>query len=609
MKIGFVGLRGFTRDSNLIDLNGITLLTGKNSSGKSSFLKLFRLLFSSFSKIRTIDDLFDIEVDIASDEFGGKEKIASIIVEKNPKIIFNVKYEFFRGTHEIHIGLEILDYVIRVSQIEFYDQKGIKNKKPFGIWKNKSNSFNLFELRNLYLENIKAYNICEEYRFALSEKDHDSELLNEIVKKYNLEVLNFLLSDHIGPYEDDALLWEHEEFGTSDFEKTPFKSITRTQGNTTEKIIFEEDIASFQLTSSIFNDLLIALDIKDDFLEYVNGQKLDNPKFNGFIFIKKIYDLLLTNYIVSTNDFEWRTIPGCLNLWLEGEFHEDIEGFLNEPYSERLIGGLIYVYAHYFNPLIKITSHILQSSAVRQIRHFGEFQSLSNIRYQPTRSFNIYNQTNTFSNFIKNWKITDEKTRIKRLLFLKRYLIEFEIAEDIKIILQDNIGFIHLLKNKQTFAVIDEGSGVSNILSVALCLSEAIVLDTDEKSILVNQTNTKFIILEEPESNLHPSLQSKLAEIISEIYRLTNANLIIETHSEYLIRKLQYLVATKKVDQSKISINYFNMALKKKQQFIQTKLINIDSNGTLTDEFGPGFYDEANNLSIDLFLLTNSQNN
>ena len=51
------------------------------------------------------------------------------------------------------------------------------------------------------------------------------------------------------------------------------------------------------------------------------------------------------------------------------------------------------------------------------------------------------------------------------------------------------------------------------------------------------------------------------------------------------------------------------MEQKKKQQYIQTKLINIDSNGTLTDEFGPGFYDEANNLSIDLFLLNNSQNN
>lgn len=612
MKIGFVGLRGFTKDSNLIDLNGITLLTGKNSSGKSSFLKLFKLLFASFSKIKTLDDLFHIKVDIASDEFGGKEKIASLILEKNPKIVFSTKYEFYKGfdgDHEVHIYLNISDYSIEVSHIEFFDQKGLKLKKPFGIWKHKSNTFNLLELRTLYLENVSDYNLCEEYRFALSEKDDDSKLLNEILKKYELDELDSLLVDHIGPYDDDAILWRHNELDTSNLNNTPFKEINRTQGYTTEKIYFEEDIASFQLTRKNYEDFINASDFKDEYLDFIRFQKKEDPKVDEFKFIKKIYDFLLSKYTVPTNDFEWKTIPSLFDLWDEREFHENLDEFLNEDYSDRLISGLIYGYAHYFNPLIKITSHILQSSIVKQIRQFGEFYSLSNIRYQPTRSFNIYNQSNAFSNFIKNWKITDEKTQVQRISFLKRYLVEFEIADDIKIILQDNIGFIHLLKNNQTFAVIDEGSGVSNILSVALCLSEAIELNSNKDSIWVNPNNTKFIILEEPESNLHPSLQSKLANLISEIYSLTNVNLIIETHSEYLIRKLQYLVATKKVDQSKISINYFSMEQKKKQQYIQTKLINIDSNGTLTDEFGPGFYDEANNLSIDLFLLNNSQNN
>lgn len=609
MKIGFVGLRGFTKDSNLIDLNGITLLTGKNSSGKSSFLKLFRLLFSSFSKIRTLDDLFDIEVDIASDEFGGKEKIASVIIENNPKIVFNLKFEFFRGVHEIHIGLDILDYVIKVSQIEFYDRNSIKQNKPFGIWKNKTIAFNLFELRKLYIENVSIYNLCEEYRFALSEKDHIPILLDEILKNFELKELDSILEDHIGPYDDDAILWNHEDYDTSDFNNTPFREVNRKQGYTTEKILFEEDIASFQFTRQDYDAILNAGEFKVDFLNFIELQKNGNQKFDGFKFIKKVYEILLTKYTVSTSNFEWSTIPGSINLWRERETQESIDEFLNEHYSESFLRLMIYSLTHYFNPLVKITSHILQASAVRQIRHFGEFKSLSNIRYQPTRSFNIYNQSNTFSNFIKNWKITDKKTQIKRISFLKRYLVDLEIADDIKIILQDNIGFIHLIKNKQTFAVIDEGSGVSNVLSVALCLSEAIVLDPDDNSILVNKPNTKYIILEEPESNLHPSLQSKLANLISEIYSLTNVNLIIESHSEYLIRKLQYLVATKKVDQSKISINYFSMALQKKQQYIQTKLINIESNGSLTDEFGPGFYDEANNLSIDLFLLTNSQNN
>lgn len=605
MKIGFVGLRGFTKDSNLIDLNGITLLTGKNSSGKSSFLKLFRLLFSSFSKIKAMDDLFDIEVDIASDEFGGKEKIASLIIENNPKIVFNLKLEFFRGEHEIHIGLDILDYVIKVRQIEFFDQIGIKQNKPFGIWKNKSPIFNLFDLRRLYLENVHLYNICEDYRFALSEKKDDPKWIEEIVRKYDQAYLEKIISDHIDPQENNSVLWRTSfDFNIPDENYIPFNEIETTQGYTTEKNKYEEDIPTFQMSRMIFNQVLNNYEEKSAFLDFAKHQKLKNPNFNEYNFIKRIYNSIMTEYIVSSKDYEWEIFPGAMFLWSERQTKDEIDDFLNQDFSESLIRRLIKSFSHYFNPLTKITCEILQSTIVMKIRHFGEFQSLSNIRYQPTRSFNIYNQSNTFSNFIKNWKITDKKTRVHRISFLKRYLKEFEIADDIHIILQDNIGFIHLIKNHQTFAIIDEGSGISNMLSVALCLSEAIMLDKEKYN-----ENEKFIILEEPESNLHPSLQSKLANLISEIYGLTNVNLIIETHSEYLIRKLQYLVATKKVDQSKISINYFSMELKKKQQYIQSKLINIDSNGTLTDEFGPGFYDEANNLSIDLFLLNNSQNN
>lgn len=610
MKIGFVGLRGFTKDSNLIDLNGITLLTGKNSSGKSSFLKLFRLIFGSFQKIKSLNDLFDIEVDIASDEFGGKEKIASLIVENNPKIVFSTNYEFYRGDHEVHIALEITDYCIKVSRIEFYDEKGLEVNKPFAIWKHLIPSFNLFELRRLYIENIALYNICEEYRFALSEKDDDPKWLNEILEKHDKKDLDQIIIDHIGPYDDHAVLGLHSfKIGTSEANNTPFKEIESLQGYTTEKINYEENIPPFQLTRKEFDQLISNSDYKEEFLDFAKHQKLKDPKFNEYKFIKKIYDSILTKYSVSTDDFELDFLSTTIHIWAESQSDESYEDFLSEECSESIIRGLIYGFAHYYNPLTKLTSEILQSTIVRQIRQFGEFQSLSNIRYQPTRSFNIYNQSNSFSNFIKNWKITDEKNRVQRISFLKRYLVEFEIADDIQIIMQDNIGFIHLLKNKQTFAIIDEGSGISNMLSVALCLSEAIKLNTKKNAIEGYNENEKFIILEEPESNLHPSLQSKLANLIAEIYSLTNVNLIIETHSEYLIRKLQYLVATKKVDQSKISINYFSMEQKKKQQFIQTKLISIDSNGTLTDEFGPGFYDEANNLSIDLFLLNNSQNN
>lgn len=51
-----------------------------------------------------------------------------------------------------------------------------------------------------------------------------------------------------------------------------------------------------------------------------------------------------------------------------------------------------------------------------------------------------------------------------------------------------------------------------------------------------------------PELNLHPALQSKLADLFLEVHQEFGINFIIETHSEYIIRKSQVLVAEKEFE-------------------------------------------------------------
>ena len=106
------------------------------------------------------------------------------------------------------------------------------------------------------------------------------------------------------------------------------------------------------------------------------------------------------------------------------------------------------------------------------------------------------------------------------------------------------------------------------------------------------------ILLEEPEQNLHPALQSKLAELIYAVNNKFGLRFIIETHSEYLIRKSQVIVA--ELNKSSIPI------------LIPFKVYYIPNDGTLpyemvyradgkfSNEFGPGFFDEANNLLFDI---------
>ena len=91
-----------------------------------------------------------------------------------------------------------------------------------------------------------------------------------------------------------------------------------------------------------------------------------------------------------------------------------------------------------------------------------------------------------------------------------------------------------------------------------------------------------------------------------EAYEKYNIHFIIETHSEYLIRKAQLLAAKivpietetlapvfygKGVES--ISIYYVDPKVKGQS----AKRINICSDGYLDDSFGEGFYDEATKLS------------
>lgn len=119
-----------------------------------------------------------------------------------------------------------------------------------------------------------------------------------------------------------------------------------------------------------------------------------------------------------------------------------------------------------------------------------------------------------------------------------------------------------------------------------------------------NQTRKTFI-LEEPESNLHPNFQSKLADLFIDCAWKFRTQFLIETHSEYLIRKFQYWVAKGKIKPQDVIIYYFD----KQSGDTEVKEITIDRLGNLSQPFGPGFYDEAIQLQFELLKLRESQKN
>lgn len=177
--------------------------------------------------------------------------------------------------------------------------------------------------------------------------------------------------------------------------------------------------------------------------------------------------------------------------------------------------------------------------------------------------------------------------------FINRWIKKFEIGE--KIIIDgtdEGLGvMVYLVKEKEQKSLLaDEGYGITQLFSLMLHID----------NMMLEHEKPYFICVEEPEIHLHPKYQSMLAEMFVEAYQKYNIHFIIETHSEYLIRKLQVMVADKEIALSPddVSLNY----VEKDGNGVSTnRKIDIDKDGGLNGSFGAGFYDVADTLAMDLF--------
>jgi len=196
----------------------------------------------------------------------------------------------------------------------------------------------------------------------------------------------------------------------------------------------------------------------------------------------------------------------------------------------------------------------------------------------------------------------------KEDLYLKEILNILEIEGEIKIKRYENsISVIYIEKDGKEINFADLGFGYSQVLPIIL---KIINFMSDKYIFNGRYGNLPTILIEEPEANLHPNLQSKLADIFAVTLKyIPHIKLIIETHSEYFIRKLQYLTAKNEIAPNQSVIYYFNADKYVNAQEPKVKKIEIGKDGNLLDTFGPGFYDETTRLQFDLIKLNREQNN
>tara|TARA_Y100000590_G_scaffold131044_1_gene149697 strand:- start:6049 stop:7317 length:1269 start_codon:yes stop_codon:yes gene_type:complete len=130
--------------------------------------------------------------------------------------------------------------------------------------------------------------------------------------------------------------------------------------------------------------------------------------------------------------------------------------------------------------------------------------------------------------------------------------------------------FLKDIKNKFEVNLIDTGQGlhVSLIPLITHCLA----------------SRHKIIVFEEPEQNLHPSLEASLADLLVESYKKRQNQFVIETHSEHLVIGLLKQIKDKTITNEQVSINFAE--IKSGETII--KEIPIDKSGNLK-EWPEGF--------------------
>ena len=326
---------------------------------------------------------------------------------------------------------------------------------------------------------------------------------------------------------------------------------------------------------------------------FIDAEKIIKDKNLNMIFHEslRIQEAVLTKKIKSKTYFHTSFFSLKEN---------SIESYIDEPISVFRKLYEKYIIENFDLKNRKEIHPFFSSMPLKRIlKDFAEItdniEYLEAVRANTKRIYTNDSQGTSFNDLILEYRARDISE--ESLRFTNKWLKAFDIADEI---LFDNIEgvatTIFLIKNNRKIALADLGYGITQFLPILLkiALEEPIKPKVENDLFIVKKT----ILLEEPETNLHPKLQSLIADFLIDAIKSFELRFIVETHSEYIIRKMQVLTAEKKIKSADNLIYYFN----EKNDENKSKIIKIEikPNGVLTNEFGDGFYDEATNLKIEL---------
>lgn len=122
---------------------------------------------------------------------------------------------------------------------------------------------------------------------------------------------------------------------------------------------------------------------------------------------------------------------------------------------------------------------------------------------------------------------------------------------------------MHVSQNGLTLDITDVGFGISQVLPIII---QGFL--SSEESITV---------IEQPEIHLHPKMQADLGDLFIDIVKSEEKQLIIETHSEYLLRRIRRRISEGNIPSKDVSICLFHPMTSESSAWIE--ILEIQEKG------------------------------
>jgi len=316
----------------------------------------------------------------------------------------------------------------------------------------------------------------------------------------------------------------------------------------------KEDVKGFE------NRLRNALKVKYGLDDLSHTSKEDDEKIS-----ESIQEL---NMVVEDTYRFWVESYRCF-LHIESEFlYDNVSSYLQseiDTLEEIAITRLFELFGR--DGLCHTTE-----SRIRQLIH------VSGLRGNPERTYPVSsigrNFTGTFEDYvasiIHSWKATKDK-RLKLLSEALQVLgltwkVDTKQIDDTQV--EVRVGRLKSQGNSKSndmVSIADVGFGLSQTLPVVVAL---LVAEPEQ-----------LVYLEQPEIHLHPRAQANLAQLLVDAAN-RGVRVVVETHSELLIRRVQSLVAEDKIAAEKVKLHWFKQD---DNGFTQITTASLDETGAFGD--------------------------